>query len=82
MDRPVQRFTVTPEQYARLTATAQAQHVPIVGDSGTTMKFGVGVTWCYVEPTLSIQVTNVPFFLKADTMEAKISALVLETLKV
>ena len=78
MGRPVQRFTVTPAQYAVLVDKATTAGVPITDTNGTATKLGVSVSWSYLEPTLSIQVVKTPFFLSADTVEAKIATVVKE----
>lgn len=74
-----QVFTINPAQYVALVVKAQAAGIPIVGDSGTASKFGVQVQWHYIDPTLTIQVMNTPFFISAETVEGKISALIAET---
>jgi hypothetical protein len=73
MDRPVQQFTITPAQYQEMIVKSQAAGIPVVGDSGTASKFGIGVSWHYIEPTLSIQVVSTPFFVKPETIEAQIA---------
>jgi hypothetical protein len=74
-----QVFTINPTQYAALVAKAQAAGIPIVGDSGQASKFGVQVQWHYIDPTLTIQVTNTPFFISPESVESDISTLVTET---
>ena len=76
MTCPIQQFTITPEQYAKLQTEAQNAGVPVVGDSGSASKYGVQVQWNYADPELHIQVLHVPFFMSADTVEAKIVTLV------
>ena len=76
MTRPIQTFTISPAQYADLEKQAQNAGVPVVGDSGSASKFGVQIQWNYADPNLHIQVLHVPFFMSADTVEAKIADLV------
>ena len=73
---------ITPEQYARLRAKAQAGGIEISGNSGTASKFGVEVSWNYVPETgaLTFQCLATPFFLKPEQVNARIQEMVKESL--
>jgi hypothetical protein len=73
---------ITPENYATLIKKAQAAGLSLSGNSGTASKFGVEVAWNYsVEAQqLTIQCLGTPFFVKSEEVNAKIQALVKETL--
>jgi hypothetical protein len=73
---------ITPEQYASLQQKAQANGISLSGNSGTAAKFGVEVAWNYVPATLELtfQCLRTPFFVKPEEVNAKIEALVKETL--
>jgi len=80
---PAQVFSgITPEQYAKLTAKAQAGGIAFSGNSGTASKFGVEVDWNYSPETqeLTLQCLSTPFFVKPEAVNSKIQALVKETL--
>ena len=69
---------ITPEQYARLAARAEAAGIAISGNSGTATQFGVEIAWNYSPDSqdLMIQCLKTPFFLKAADVDAKIQSLV------
>jgi hypothetical protein len=73
---------ITPENYATLIQKAQAAGLNLTGDSGKATKFGVEVSWNYSaeEQQLTIQCLGTPFFVKPDQVNAKIQAIVKETL--
>jgi len=73
---------ITPEQYANLAAKAQAAGIDMSGNTGTASKFGVEVAWNYSAATqeLTLQCLRTPFFVKTEDVNAKIQALVKETL--
>jgi hypothetical protein len=73
---------ITPEQYASLLQKAQAAGISLSGNSGTASKFGVEVAWNYSQDTqeLTFQCLRTPFFMKPDDVNAKIEALVKESL--
>jgi hypothetical protein len=73
---------ITPEQYAKLTAKAQSAGIALNGNSGTASKFGVEVAWNYSPETqeLTLQCLRTPIFVKPEAVNAKIQALVRETL--
>jgi hypothetical protein len=77
----IQSFNLTYVQYEKLVTEAQAQGIPITGDSGTASKFGVAVQWHWITNVLTIQVTNTPFFISASSVENKIAELVGEAQK-
>ena len=73
---------VTPEQFAKLIAKAQTAGISISGNSGIASELGVEVAWNY-EPDkqeLSLQCLKAPFFVSSDDVNAKLRALVKETL--
>jgi hypothetical protein len=73
---------ITPENYATLIQKAQAAGLDLTGNSGTATKFGVEVSWNYSAEAqqLTIQCLGTPFFVKPEQVNAKIQALVEETL--
>ena len=73
---------VTTEQFAKLTAKAQAAGIDLHGNSGKASKFGVDVAWNYAPETkeLTLHCLSTPFFVKPADVDAKIKALVTESL--
>ena len=73
---------ITPENYATLIKKAQAAGLSLTGNSGTASKFGVEVAWNYSPESLEliIQCLGTPFYVKPEQVNAKIQALVKETL--
>jgi hypothetical protein len=73
---------ISPEQYAKLTAKAQAAGVGLSGNSGTATKFGVEMSWNYSPESqeLTLQCLRSPFFVKPEDVYAKLQALVKESL--
>ena len=73
---------ITPEHYARLTAKAREAGIDLNGNSGTASKFGVEVAWHYAPDVqqLSLHCLRTPFFVKPEEVNAKIQALVKESL--
>ena len=73
---------ITPEQYTKLASKAQAAGIDMSGNTGTASKFGVEVAWNYSAATqeLTLHCLRTPFFVKAEDVNAKIQALVKETL--
>lgn len=73
---------VTLEQYGRLQVKAQAAGIDLSGNSGSATKFGVEVAWNYSpeKKELTLHCLSTPFFLKPEDVDAKISALVKESL--
>jgi hypothetical protein len=74
---------ITPEQYAKLAAKAQAAGIDMSGNSGTASRFGVEVAWNYVPAAqeLTLHCLRTPFFVKPQDVYAKIEALVKETVE-
>jgi hypothetical protein len=73
---------ITPDQYASLLQRAKSNGFDMSGNSGTASKFGVEVAWHY-EPAareLTFQCLRTPFFMKPEDVNAKIEALVKESL--
>lgn len=80
---PPQVFSgITPENYATLMQKAQTAGIALSGNSGTASKFGVEVAWNYSPETqeLTIQCLHTPFFVKPEDVNARIQALMKETL--
>jgi len=73
---------ITPEQFAVLTAKAQAAGIALNGNSGTAAQFGVEVAWNYTPETreLTLHCLSTPFFVKPEEVNAKIQKLVKESL--
>ncbi|HTB96449.1 MAG TPA: hypothetical protein VK716_05540 [Terracidiphilus sp.] len=69
---------IAPEQFVQLTAKAAASGTPISGNSGTTSKLGVEVTWNYnpAAQQLTLQSLKTPFFVTLDDIEARFKLLV------
>lgn len=80
---PPQVFApVTPEQFAMLTAKARAAGISISGNSGIASELGVEVAWNYIPDMqeLTLQCLDTPFFMSSDAVNAKLRALVQESL--
>ena len=80
---PPQVFSgITAEQFEKLTAKAQAAGIELSGNSGTASKFGVEVAWNYAPETLELTLhcLRTPFFVKPEEVNARIQALVKESL--
>ena len=73
---------VTPEQYARLVEKARGAGIDLSGPSGTASKFGVEVAWNYVAgiQELTLHCLKAPFFMSTADVDARIQALVKESL--
>jgi hypothetical protein len=72
---------ISPAQYAALIHKANQAGLGLIGNSGTTSKLGVDVAWEYSPDAnrLTIQCLSAPFFMSAYTVNAKIRALVQES---
>ncbi len=76
---PAQSFAnVAPEQFAVLQKKAQASGIPLNGNSGTASSFGGQFEWHYDPATraLTITVTQPPFLMNCESVNARIGALV------
>jgi hypothetical protein len=76
---PSQTFSnITLGQFANLEKKAQAAGIPIQGDSGAASKFGGHFTWNYdpAAQQLTITVTETPFLMNCESVNARIKALV------
>ena len=73
---------ITSENYATLIKKAQSAGLNLTGNSGSVTKFGVEMSWNYSPESLelTIQCLGTPFFVKPAEVNAKIQALVKETL--
>jgi hypothetical protein len=73
---------VTPEQYARLSEKTRAAGIDLTGMSGTASKYGVEVAYNYspAKQELTLHCLRTPFFMTADDVNAKLHALVNESL--
>jgi hypothetical protein len=79
---PPQVFSnITPDKYATLTQKANAAGINMNGNSGTASQFGVEVSWSYSPEAneLTIHCLNTPFFVSPETVDARIKALVVQT---
>jgi hypothetical protein len=76
---PSQTFSnFTPEQFASLEQKAQGAGVPIQGNTGTASSFGGQFVWNY-DPAvqqLTITVTQTPFLMNCESVNARIKSLV------
>jgi hypothetical protein len=75
---------ITPEQYSALLAKAKAAGIALSGTSGTASRLGVEISWNYSPDSrvLDIECLRTPFFLKPEEVNARIEALVRETIAV
>jgi hypothetical protein len=73
---------ITPAQFAKLTEKAKSAGVAINGNKGRASKMGLEVEWNYSEERQELVLTCLkkPFFVSADDVNAKLHALVSETL--
>jgi hypothetical protein len=73
---------ITPAQFEKLIQKANASGIQISGNSGSASKFGVEITWNYSPETLALTLhcLHTPFFVKPAEVNAKIAALVKESL--
>lgn len=79
---PPQVFSnIAPTQYAALIQKASAVGIEMRGNSGTASNFGVEVTWNYSPEALqlTIQCLNSPAFISPESVNARIKALVEQT---
>jgi hypothetical protein len=78
---PLVFANITPEQYGALIQKASAAGINLTGNSGTASNFGVEVTWNYSPEgrELTIQCLGTPFFLTSESVDARIKAMVEET---
>ena len=78
-----QVFTgITPAQYANLTQKARSVGIEMDGNSGRAIKMGVEVEWHYSAELQELTLTclHTPFFMSADDVNARLHALVTESL--
>jgi len=73
---------ITPRQFSLLAAKARAAGIGLDGNSGTASRYGVEVAWNYVPETLELTLhcLRAPFFVKVEDVNARMRALVKETL--
>ena len=73
---------ITPAQYSKLMEKARTAGVAMSGNTGRASKMGVEVEWNYSEEKQELVLTclRTPFFVSADDINAKLHALVSETL--
>ena len=74
---------ITPEQFTKLIEKAKAAGIDLAGNSGTASKFGVEIAWNYApqRQELTLHCLHTPFFVKPEEVNAKIEALVKESVK-
>jgi hypothetical protein len=73
---------ITPETYARLVEKAKTAGIDLSGNNGTASKYGVEIAWNYAPAAqeLTLHCLKTPFFMSAADVDAKIAALVKESL--
>jgi hypothetical protein len=73
---------ITPQQFAKLVEKAKASGIDLAGNSGKASKFGVEIAWNYAadKQELTLHCLHTPFFVKPEEVQAKIQALVNESL--
>jgi hypothetical protein len=80
---PPQVFSgITPDQFSKLIEKAKVAGIDLAGNSGTASKFGVEISWNYIPEAqdLTLHCLHTPFFVKPADVNAKIQALVKESL--
>ncbi len=79
---PLVFSNISPAQYATLIQKAKASGIDLAGNSGTASKFGVEISWSYSPDAreLTLQCLKTPFFVSAESVDAKIQSLMKETL--
>lgn len=79
---PLAFSSVTPAQFAALTAKARSAGIDLVGNTGTASRFGVEVAWNYSPETqqLTLQCLKTPLFVSVADVNAKLQALVQQSL--
>jgi hypothetical protein len=73
---------ITPDHYAQLTQKARDAGIELAGNSGTASKFGVEVAYTYTPESqqLTLHCLKTPFFVSLADVEAKLQALVEQSL--
>ena|GEM_PF-1360178 len=73
---------ISPAQYAKLLQKANASGIAMSGNTGHASRMGVEVEWNYSEEKQELVLTclHAPFFVRAEDVNAKLQALVTETL--
>ena len=80
---PPQVFSgIAPDQFSKLIDKAKAAGIDISGNTGTASKFGVEISWNYVPGAqqLTLHCLHTPFFVSPADVDARIQALVKESL--
>lgn len=74
---------VTPGQFARLQQKAHGAGIQISGNSGSAAQFGAEVAWNYSPETqeLRLEILQTPFFMKKEDIEARMRALVEQSMR-
>ena len=78
-----QVFTgIAPERYANLSQKARSAGIEMNGNSGRASKMGVEVEWHYSPERQELTLTclHTPFFMSADDVNARLHALVSDSL--
>ena len=76
---PPQTFSnFTPQQFASLEKKAQGAGIPIQGNTGIASTFGGQFNWTYdpAAQQLKITVTQTPFLMNCESVNARIKAMV------
>lgn len=73
---------VSPEQFAKLMAKANAAGIPMSENSGRASRMGVEIEWRYSPEKQQLVLTclHAPFFMGAEGVNAKLQTLVTEAL--
>jgi hypothetical protein len=73
---------ITSKQFAKLVEKAKSAGIHLAGNSGTASQFGVEIAWSYAadKQELKLHCLHTPFFIKPEEVNAKIQALVNESL--
>ena len=73
---------ITPQQFAKLVEKAKTAGIDLAGNGGTASQFGVEIAWSYAadKQELTLHCLHTPFFIKPEEVNAKIQALVNESL--
>ena len=74
--------SISPERYAKLMQKANAAGIAMSGNTGRASRMGVEVEWNYSEEKQELVLTclHAPFFVSAEDVNARLQALVTDTL--
>ena len=82
-NQPLVFSNITPEHYQKLTEKARSAGIEMSGNSGRTSKMGIEVEWSYSDEKQELVLTclHTPFFMKVNDVNARLRALVDDSLK-